>query len=363
MNSKKKPIKFYVDTPYWYARPKNTDWRYTFAVKGMSSYEPFLVNYSREFRLVVEENFHWIERRLLRKNNRSLERTLSLSAISWCNPDILYSHGRFPVTTGNVPVAWLHGVVDPGMRIRSGVSASSIEYEYKRMRQTFERAAAVLCPTQAFAIRHSEKFPDISKKFQYAPFFLNHVEAITEEACIKKHMDDERIRFLFVGRDAYRKGLDLLLLALNEIPEPTRKKIALDVVTNDRVAWRQFGHIEGITWYQELSKMEVVDLMQRAHVFVMPSRFETYGLVYIEAMASGCAVISTNWESQREIFDGGECGFLTGSDVTAIAAAIENCCCAEIRIEKALNGVRKFSREYSPASVSARHYDVFSSIV
>ncbi|WP_454726785.1 MULTISPECIES: glycosyltransferase family 4 protein [Cupriavidus] len=363
MNSKKTPIKLYVDTPYWYARPKNTDWRYTFAVKGMSSYEPFLVNYSREFRLVFEENFHWIERRLLKKNNQPLERVLSLSAISWCNPDILYSHGRFPVTTENVPAAWLHGVVDPDMRIRSGVSVSSIEYEYKRMRPIFERAGVVLCPTRAFAMRHSEKFPDISNKFQYSPFFLSNIEAITEDVCIKKHMDDGRIRFLFVGRDAYRKGLDLIFSALNKIPESVRKKIAMDVVTNDRAARRQFGHIEGITWHQELSKMEVVDLMRRAHVFVMPSRFETYGLVYLEAMASGCAVISANWESQREIFDGGECGFPTDSNVNAIAAAIRNCCCTEIRIEKSLNGIRKFSREYSPASVSARHYDVFSSII
>ena len=63
---------------------------------------------------------------------------------------------------------------------------------------------------------------------------------------------------------------------------------------------------------------------ESARVFAMSSNFETFGLVLVEAMANGLAVVSTDCEGPREILRNGALGALTPiGDATALCAAIE----------------------------------------
>ena len=73
-----------------------------------------------------------------------------------------------------------------------------------------------------------------------------------------------------------------------------------------------------------MSRDEVVAHLQQSNVFVMNSRSEAFGLVYLEAMAQGCLTIA----SWKEGFDGiirdGENGFLCkAGDVDDLAATIQ----------------------------------------
>jgi glycosyltransferase involved in cell wall biosynthesis len=65
--------------------------------------------------------------------------------------------------------------------------------------------------------------------------------------------------------------------------------------------------------------------MQQASVFLLSSRFEGLPTVLIEAMASGCPVVSTDCPSgPREILNDGEYGQLTPvGNVEEITAAVE----------------------------------------
>ena len=72
------------------------------------------------------------------------------------------------------------------------------------------------------------------------------------------------------------------------------------------------------------SRDEVIEYMQRSDVFVMASRSEAFGLVYLEAMAQGCLTIA----SRREGFDGiiqdGVNGFLCDAgDIDDLAATLK----------------------------------------
>jgi phosphatidylinositol alpha-1,6-mannosyltransferase len=62
---------------------------------------------------------------------------------------------------------------------------------------------------------------------------------------------------------------------------------------------------------------------QLADVFVMPSKAEGFGLVFIEAAAHGCAIIGGNSDGSRDALMDGELGSLINpNDATAIAEAI-----------------------------------------
>jgi glycosyltransferase involved in cell wall biosynthesis len=72
------------------------------------------------------------------------------------------------------------------------------------------------------------------------------------------------------------------------------------------------------------SREDVPDLLARADLFVLPSRFEGFGLVLVEAMAAGLPVIATNVDGPREILADGEYGLIfTAGDATSLGAALK----------------------------------------
>ena len=70
---------------------------------------------------------------------------------------------------------------------------------------------------------------------------------------------------------------------------------------------------------------ELARLLSSLDVFVSASRSEAFGLAMVEAMACGCAVVSTATEGAREIVEDGATGLVVPvGDPPAMAAAIES---------------------------------------
>jgi glycosyltransferase involved in cell wall biosynthesis len=70
-------------------------------------------------------------------------------------------------------------------------------------------------------------------------------------------------------------------------------------------------------------RSDVGSVMKALHVFVLPSRFEGFGLVLVEAMAAGAACIAYNSSNMPEIITDGVEGLLVPvGDVQALASAI-----------------------------------------
>ncbi len=70
---------------------------------------------------------------------------------------------------------------------------------------------------------------------------------------------------------------------------------------------------------------ELARLLSSLDVFVSASRSEAFGLAMVEAMACGCAVVSTATEGAREIVEDGATGVVVPvGDPPAMAAAIES---------------------------------------
>ncbi len=86
--------------------------------------------------------------------------------------------------------------------------------------------------------------------------------------------------------------------------------------------------------------------MRNADVFVLTSIYEGFGNVLIEAMASGCPVVSTNNSSGPvEILDEGKYGTLVKSDPTQICKEIENTLASPVNQEMLLERAYDFTPE------------------
>lgn len=98
-------------------------------------------------------------------------------------------------------------------------------------------------------------------------------------------------RFLFVGQGMQRKGLHHLLRAWKEarLQNATLRVICSKLDPGFEPLLDQ----PGIEYSGAVSRAEVLEAFAAAHVFVMPSLYEGFGLVYLEALAAGCFVIGT----------------------------------------------------------------------
>ena len=145
--------------------------------------------------------------------------------------------------------------------------------------------------------------------------------------------------FLTVGLLDYKKNHELLLRSFaagfkNQqaylrigSDGPLRRKLI-------RLA-RELGILGQVFFLGHLSRDDVVGEMQRANCFVLPSNHETFGVVLIEALASGLPLIATRCGGPEDIVNAGNGRLVDVGSVEQLASAM--------RYVK--NNITKYSRD------------------
>ena len=133
---------------------------------------------------------------------------------------------------------------------------------------------------------------------------------------------EERL-LLFVGRLGREKNVELLLDALTMTKVSARLVIAGDGPERDALEARanELKVGERVRFLGEVGRGELPDLYASVDAFVFPSVTETQGLVLVEAMAAGTAVIAADAPVVREVLGGA--GRLVPVTAGAFAAAID----------------------------------------
>jgi len=73
---------------------------------------------------------------------------------------------------------------------------------------------------------------------------------------------------------------------------------------------KKYDLLKQVTFHGRLSRAKVMEKLNQTDVFIMISERETFGLVYLEAMACGCITIAARHEGMDGIIVDGENGFL-----------------------------------------------------
>ncbi|MCP5096372.1 MAG: glycosyltransferase family 4 protein [Chloroflexi bacterium] len=151
--------------------------------------------------------------------------------------------------------------------------------------------------------------------------FQPHIspETVTERA------NNEQLRLLFVGNLIARKGLHTLIDALTPLH---CQDWQLDVVGNTAVSphytqqirqqIKTAGLTSKITLHGTLPDAQLRALYKTNHLLVVPSQYEGFGIVYLEAMGFGLPAIATTSGAAHELITDGENGFLVDVGETAV---------------------------------------------
>ena len=134
---------------------------------------------------------------------------------------------------------------------------------------------------------------------------------------------------LTVGAISARKGYDVLVAALARLQGEAWRLViagatdrAPEVHAALREAIRHHGLEARVTLTGAISDAEIEALYAQADLFVMPSRYEGYGMVLAEAMARGLPIITTTGGAAAETVPDGAAVKVPPDDALALSAAL-----------------------------------------
>ena len=174
-------------------------------------------------------------------------------------------------------------------------------------------------------------------------------------------------RFVTAGNLYRRKGFDILLDALALLGE-RGENVSLTLIgggeedANLKRQARALGLEDRVRFTGKLTREEMADIYRQADAFALASRRETFGVVYIEAMATGLPVVATRCMGPED-FVNDENGLLVPpEDAGAFADAMAKM--IHTRDGYDSGAIAAFVRErFSPRAVAEQITKVYEEIV
>lgn len=130
---------------------------------------------------------------------------------------------------------------------------------------------------------------------------------------------------LFVGRITRQKGVTNLVDAIRYMPAGTQVVLCAGAPDTPEIADEMRRKVDDarklnprIVWIEKMvTKREVIQLYSHARVFCCPSIYEPFGIINLEAMACGTAVVASATGGILEVVVDGETGYLVPFDQDA----------------------------------------------
>jgi glycosyltransferase involved in cell wall biosynthesis len=175
---------------------------------------------------------------------------------------------------------------------------------------------------------------------------------------------------LYIGRiDVYMKGLDVLIEAFSRL---TGRRVALTIAgsgkaSDHRRLRRQVersGLSARVNLLGRVSEARKNELLRDCLFFVMPSRFEGWGIAALEANAAGKAVVATNIDGLSEAVVDNHTAILVPPDNAAALSDAMQCLMQQPDRRRRLGRQgRRRARGFSWSRVAARQAAVYEAVV
>jgi glycosyltransferase involved in cell wall biosynthesis len=161
-------------------------------------------------------------------------------------------------------------------------------------------------------------FPEYKERLEKKLITLQPPQKLIVQTLEEKGVsydETQPLRFIFVGRDFFRKGGKQVLDAFEQYKQQYRFELILisDLspgkdkfaffTEEDRVNCLNYinANKDWIIHYPALPNHEVLNLIKESHVALLPTWMDTYGYSVLECQASGCPVITTDLRAMTEI--------------------------------------------------------------
>jgi alpha-maltose-1-phosphate synthase len=191
---------------------------------------------------------------------------------------------------------------------------------------------------------------------------------------LERHgIDTGRPYVIFVGRITRQKGVPVLLRAASGLVPQAQLVLCagqadtpeLEAEVTELVDGLRASR-SGVVWIPEmLPKGEVIQLLTHAAVFAIPSIYEPLGIVNLEAMACGTAVVGSRTGGIPEVVADGETGLLVPPGEPGPLAAALNALITDPDRAEAMGqaGRKRAVSEFGWAAIAAQTVALYEELV
>jgi glycosyltransferase involved in cell wall biosynthesis len=177
------------------------------------------------------------------------------------------------------------------------------------------------------------------------------------------------IVILYVGRVSLEKNIDKIIKALAIIRDKKIDNFQF-IVVGEGTAVKQLKNLadslkltERIKFVGAINREMVIDYYQIADVFAFSSTSETFGMVIIEALASGLPVLAVKAPGAVDIIRNGFNGILVEDDISQFAEQLRNLIQnKELRQKLSLNALQNV-QHYSTDTVTDQILDLYNKLI
>jgi starch synthase len=198
------------------------------------------------------------------------------------------------------------------------------------------------------------------------------------DAVLAAGVDPSRPSVVFVGRITRQKGLAHLIAAAHRIDRDAQVVLCAGAPDTPEIAAETEAAVTelsaarpGVVWVRGmLPTTDVRELLSAASVFVCPSVYEPLGIVNLEAMACGTAVVASDVGGIPEVVADGETGLLVHFDEHGVdgfragLAEAVNALLADPARAAAMGaaGRARAEREFSWQQAAARTVEIYRAL-
>ena len=126
----------------------------------------------------------------------------------------------------------------------------------------------------------------------------------------RKYIDNESLNLIFVGKINKNKNIPTIINVVKKINEHGLK-CKLNIIGEGLLLekLKKKYRYEYIYFLGSKNKEDIIDYYRQADIFIMCSKHETFGLVYVEAMSQGLPIIYTRGQGIDKYFKDGTVGY------------------------------------------------------
>lgn len=198
---------------------------------------------------------------------------------------------------------------------REGADSSEYREALALEDQVFPAAQRIILAMPDMAATVTARFPQTASRIHVIPNYVDTAQFTP--GSLPPETD-----LVYVGRLSDEKNLPLLLEAVRRLKTPTLRIIGSGSLLEN--LQRDFGTLDGrVIWQGAVSNEKLPEFLNRARVFVLPSRYEQLPKALLEAMACGLPVLGTSVPGIRDVIRHGESGWLCEPAVESLSEALQ----------------------------------------
>lgn len=187
-----------------------------------------------------------------------------------------------------------------------------------RLEKALKNARAIACRSFVLQDKLLKLYPEFESKVFVAPSGVNEkLLDETNHSLLTTHHSP--IKVLTCAHFKKRKNIDKVINACKGV-----KSFELTVIGDGKERKSLEKIDKNVIFTGRLPHDEVLAKMRDSDIFVLPSVGETFGMVYLEAMASGCITVCTKGDGIDGIIKNGENGFLVAPNSNNVKDTLLN---------------------------------------